>query len=155
MSELPAEAWLPEDWQERWRPCSLHTAYEVSDHGRVRRIGRSAVLRPAVTDRGYVKLSLGRRLQPYVHHLVATAFHGPRPGLAFDVDHDDRDRTNNWAVNLRWMRFGENRARVRWAGRTASGVLWANPDHVADEDAGLMAAVELAEWAEQNKAAGW
>jgi len=36
-----------------------------------------------------------------VHRLIAEAFH-PNPGFKPEVDHIDRDRSNNFASNLRW-----------------------------------------------------
>jgi hypothetical protein len=97
---------------EVWRVVARAPLYEVSSHGRVRRIG-GRVLRDQPSGAGYRKVHLGRRCQALVHALVAEAFHGPRPP-GHDVDHKDWDRTHNHASNLRWLPAPEN--RCRWAG---------------------------------------
>lgn len=102
---------------ETWRPVARQPAYEVSDLGRVRRIQSGRILKPTQNFSrggrrpGYYKVSLGRKTQAYVHQLVCEAFHGPAPAQ-HDADHEDFDRANNTAANLRWMPMREN--RMRW-----------------------------------------
>ena len=99
---------------ERWLPVpGYEGVYEVSDLGRVRsmdrldsrgRKRRGRVLSPRKTTRDHRSISLclnavSRSFQ--VHHLVLTAFVGPRPeGL--EGCHWDDDPTNNCLSNLRW-----------------------------------------------------
>lgn len=54
--------------------------------------------------------SLGKRKfkNYFVHILVCTAFHGPRPSPRHQVDHINRDRWDNRPENLRWVTPHEN-----------------------------------------------
>lgn len=66
----------------------------------------------------YRRVQLGRRREYTVHALVALAFHGPRPP-GMDVCHNNGDRFDNRADNLRYATRGEN---VREGIRHAKGV---------------------------------
>lgn len=105
---------------EEWREVPGFEAYSVSSLGRVMRnapgksttAGRILSAKARRRD-GYrpVVLSLGARgknRQALVHHLVAEAFHGPKPTPEHCVAHNDGDPTNNRADNLRWATHAEN-----------------------------------------------
>lgn len=87
--------------------------YHVRDNGAVCRLRiEGARLRPldekwtfgrADKNVGYMFVSSIR-----VHHIVATAFHGPRPSKDHVVDHIDTNRRNNRPENLRWVTRTEN-----------------------------------------------
>ena len=87
--------------------------YRVRDNGAVLRRRRDhAPLRPldekwtfgrADKKVGYMFISSIR-----VHHIVATAFHGPQPSNEHVVDHIDTNRRNNRPENLRWVTRTEN-----------------------------------------------
>jgi hypothetical protein len=87
--------------------------YRVRDNGAILRRRRDrARLRPldekwtfgrADKKVGYMFVSSTR-----VHHIVATAFHGPQPSKAHVVDHVDTNRRNNRSENLRWVTRLEN-----------------------------------------------
>jgi hypothetical protein len=91
--------------EERWRdhPDGVHV---VSERGRVARLLK--------VDRAhrYPRVSIpGAKV--YVHHLVAAAWHGPRPDGALVLHHDD-DPLNPTAINLRYGDHAENAAdRIR------------------------------------------
>ncbi len=98
---------------ERWRLIRDFPAYEVSDHGRVRRItpsrgGPSMVgrpLRPGNTGGGYQMVALYSdlgRFQLKVHRLVLEAFVGPPPPGMPHCAHGDGNPANNRLENLRW-----------------------------------------------------
>lgn len=96
---------------EIWKPViGWESLYEVSDNGRVRRIGSKAPLRPSVhpkTRRHSVSLcDTPRRLCAQVHRLVAAAFIGPANGL--QVNHIDGNCENNAATNFEYVTPGEN-----------------------------------------------
>lgn len=81
--------------------------YEVSDLGRVRSLmmngkRRELILAPRPTKRGYLRVTLGRRRDVYIHRLVAAAFIGCCPE-DHAVNHKDADKTNNAASNLEYV----------------------------------------------------
>lgn len=140
---------------ERWLPIARFPAYEVSSHGRVRRIGAKEPLVGGRTNRGYRKYNFGRGPggQPYAHQLVAEAFLGERPKPSCEPDHRDWDKDHNCAANLKWLEKRDN--CVRWKARVSGRNVWATPDE-PDEDAGEpMQPAELDEWAGQMQASGW
>ena len=102
-----------------WRPIAEFPRYEVSSDGQVRRVLPTKgsrvglVLRPFVTNVGYpcVALRDGKRAHKRtIHKLVCTAFHGPPPSDQHEVAHNDGDRSNPRANNLRWATRQENMA---------------------------------------------
>lgn len=115
------ESWLPvPEW---------NGIYEISDHGRVRRIAPRRgsknpprlkgdtqinvapmrIVKPLVKD-GYpnVCLTYGDRIAwRTVHALVAGAFLSRRPSAAHTVNHIDGDKLNNDVTNLEWATHRE------------------------------------------------
>lgn len=95
------------------------SSYEVSNFGRVRSLRRRTargwrggrILKASAQGKqGYhiVGLSLnGSVRMRYVHHLVAEAFHGPRP-VGLVVRHLDGNPANNRATNLVYGTYEEN-----------------------------------------------
>lgn len=122
---------IPSIMVELWLPVQgWEGAYEVSNHGRVRSLDRivsiskspvpgyplqqrwpGKILRTPASKNGYPMVSFTRmggvHQYRYVHELVATAFHGPRPPN-LEVCHYDGVRTNCCAWNLRWDTRKEN-----------------------------------------------
>lgn len=113
-------------FREEWKPVvGFEGWYEVSSHGRVRRVrpGRNTragkILKPTVAKIGYETTYLSKgegarltRKRHYVHRLVAAAFIGPcRPGLT--VNHIDADKLNNRPWNLEYVTQPEN-AKHAW-----------------------------------------
>ena len=99
---------------EEWRPVvGYEGLYEVSSLGRVRRMlkrGRAPKTLVPVLRGGRYRVSLCREgvsTQAKIAHLVAAAFHGPRPD-GFDVAHNDGDALNDSASNLRYATRREN-----------------------------------------------
>ena len=96
---------------ETWKAVvGFEGIYEVSDHGRVRRVapsvnGHQPGLKKLFTeDRGYKQTALydrGRMRQVMVHVLVLEAFIGPRPPGMQGCHYDDNP-SNNHLSNLRW-----------------------------------------------------
>lgn len=110
---------------EHWRPVpGWEGFYAVSDHGRVRsehrvilqtngirRIVRERILRPAPDAHGHLHLMLFRNgcgTTFKVHHLVLSAFVGPRPP-GMDGLHWDDVPDNNMLSNLRYGTPSDNR----------------------------------------------
>lgn len=115
---------------EEWRAVvGWEGVYEVSDHGRVRRIKAASGTQPGkilvcpAGKRGYPVLYMfdkDRRGRGFVHALVMAAFVGPRPeGL--HVNHLDSDRGNNRLSNLEYVTPKENTQHAKRAGRLRGG----------------------------------
>jgi hypothetical protein len=106
---------------EEFRPVKGWPGYYVSSHGRVYSTSKPGrLLKPWGVGHklSYLVVKLyrddgngGREFQKRkVAHLVAFAFHGPRPS-GHDIDHIDADTKNNRADNLRYLTITENRGQ--------------------------------------------
>lgn len=98
--------------RELWK-CVPETRglYEVSDRGRVRRVG-GRVLRPQTQSRGYkfVTLSVdGESRQRLIHRLVLLAFRGPAPE-GMEAAHANGARHDCRLANLAWKTPKQNAA---------------------------------------------
>lgn len=96
---------------ETWRNApDYEGTYEVSSLGRVRRVDTGNTLALSPRPSGYLSVNLslkGKATRKSVHRLVARAFHGePEEGQV--VCHNDGDKTNNRAENLRFDTVSEN-----------------------------------------------
>src|SRR5210317_26130 len=94
---------------EVWRPVPIPEVahlYQVSNHGEVKNIRTQRILKGSSDKDGYREICIHVRSMGYkkyfrVHRLVAGAFI-PMVERMDQVDHIDRDRTNNNVNNLRW-----------------------------------------------------
>lgn len=113
---------------EQWRSVvGYEGLYEVSDHGRVRRLGRRASKRGGATvlaachSRRYVCVCLCAANVSHtvnVHRLVASAFIA-NPDQRPEVNHKDGNKHNNRADNLEWVTKAENEAHAMLTGLKA------------------------------------
>jgi hypothetical protein len=100
-----AETWRPVVGYEGW--------YEVSDHGRVRRVRGATAghIRAVDVGRfGYCSVGLwknGHKKRAFIHSLVLEAFVGSRPAK-HTCNHKDGDKANNRPSNLEWVTMGAN-----------------------------------------------
>lgn len=99
---------------ERWRIHPGFPAYEISNQGRVRRIGCGHGAVPGRIlkaypnpDTGYLSVQLGRGHRRTVHSLVLEAFVGACPDGRV-ARHLDEVKSNNSLGNLRWGTYSEN-----------------------------------------------
>lgn len=111
---------------EEWKPIEGYEGlYEISNFGRVKRIGRieyvegfngylrnkkEMILKPKVHNRGYLQISLyknNKMKNAYIHRLVAQAFI-PNPNNYSSVNHKDEEKTNNHVSNLEWCTIAYN-----------------------------------------------
>lgn len=106
---------------EIWRPVSVPYAYEVSDHGRVRRSGAEHVLKGTPGNHGYPCVRLSRKSQVrehLIHRLVFEAFVGPIPEK-MTINHIDGIKTNNRVENLELATKAANNAHALRLGLNA------------------------------------
>lgn len=125
--------------EEVWKPIpGSGWRHEVSNLGRVRswvRRGDNRItkderphLLTPTSAREYLKVFLrinGEARQILVHHLVAEAFVGPRPG-GMDCAHLDGNPHNNEASNLKWVTKRENESHKFQHGTKIQGELCYN-----------------------------
>ena len=111
---------------EEWRDVKGYKGkYMVSNIGRVkslnyRNTGKEGIMKPQDNGHGYLQVELckdGKREQPLVHVLVATAFL-ENPDNLPEVNHKDEDKANNCVENLEWcdraynLNYGTRNKRI-------------------------------------------
>ena len=105
--------------RERWRVVSLNDAYEVSNHGKVRRIDTGRILAATPRRNGYISVPLampdGHTKRFYAHRLVAIEFCGGIPD-GREINHINFCRHDNRADNLEVVTRLENSAHSKRAG---------------------------------------
>jgi hypothetical protein len=88
---------------------ALNSKYEVSNFGRVRNSSTLQVLKLDCNNRGYFKFRTSRPVMRrfFIHRLVAQHFLS-NPENKPQVNHIDKDKSNNHHSNLEWVTMQEN-----------------------------------------------
>ena len=89
-----------------WKEIEGYENYHVFEDGRVWSCINNMFLKPYDTGHGYLQVGLNGKMKR-IHRLVGEAFI-PNPENKPQIDHIDRDRTNNHISNLRWATQQEN-----------------------------------------------
>ena len=98
---------------ETWVPAYGWPEYAVSSWGRIRRDDN--ILKPAITH-GYQFVTLSSKgcAKPVrIHKLVLLSFYGTAPFEGAICAHNDGNKLNNRASNLRWASLAENSADMK------------------------------------------
>lgn len=102
--------------KEVWKSIPGYRDYEASSLGRIREKESQKVLKRTLHYDNYLGVTLksGRTKNPWIHKLVALAFHGEPLGIDDPVvDHLDECTWNDRADNLEWISRQENIRRWR------------------------------------------
>lgn len=109
-----------------WKTCVRFPAFEVSEHGDVRRISTGKRVSGKMDRDCYVRYILrdadGVRVDIAAHRLVLETFVGPPPSKDHVVAHGDASRLHCHFTNLRWATVQENHDDRVFHGNSPAGV---------------------------------
>lgn len=113
---------------ELWKIIDGFDDYEISTYGRVRSMKHKSprILKIRKDGCGYVQVVLckqGLEFSKKVHRLVATHFLDNLEGKE-QIDHIDRDVSNNHITNLRWVTRSENMLNTKRHFHETYGIRW-------------------------------
>ena len=93
--------------------------YLIHNDGRVENKTTGRILKPRLGTSKYLEVRLGKNApNRTIHRLVAEAYI-PNPHHLPQVDHKDRNKTNNNIENLRWVNNSQNSSN-----RKLKGSIW-------------------------------
>lgn len=119
--------------EEEWRVLKEFPDYAASSFGRIKRIRidkrnhrlTNETLIPGLSETGYEQVCLvkeiGGSVTKRVNRIICAAFHGPSPEGCPHAAHNDGNKRNNAASNLRWATCVENESDKRVHGTAAIG----------------------------------
>ena len=89
-----------------WKEIAEFAGYSVSEDGYVMN-AKGKIMKPRTNNKGYSVVSLYKNKKHHtllLHRIIATAFiPNDDPELKDEIDHIDKDRSNNSIQNLRWI----------------------------------------------------
>ena len=95
---------------EEFKKIDGYDNYEISNLGNVRNTDTGRVFKPCKNRDGYLHVCLsknGTQKDFRIHRLIALYFI-PNPDNLREIDHIDRNKTNNSISNLRWISKSNN-----------------------------------------------
>ncbi len=104
---------------EEWRIIPEHPGYKVSNQGRVVNSITGVIRKLSNDGAGYKNISLNRKTKR-VHRLVMLSFSPLEDASKYQVNHLNRDRSDNRLTNLEWCTSSENLKHAFRNGRKAS-----------------------------------
>lgn len=97
------------------------TQYYITQNGDV--IRDNLTLKKSFNNIGYERIVLnvnGKKVHKLIHRMVAETYL-PNPNNLSEVDHIDRDKSNNNVFNLEWVTTEENKNRALRSGSIRKG----------------------------------
>jgi hypothetical protein len=105
-----------------WKTITTHPNYEVSDAGEVRNCKTGRVLKGILNQAGYLQIILCPGHNQYKIHRLVAMYHLENPENKPQIDHIDRNRSNNSIQNLRWATRSENQLNKDYYTRKKDGL---------------------------------
>lgn len=100
-----------EEWRIVTYPNIKPNTYEVSNHGRIRKISTKKYYTLIIDIHGYIRVNLsrtdGKRGASLLHRIVAFAFNEKLSNLDI-VNHIDSNKQNPYFKNLEWGNYSSN-----------------------------------------------
>ena len=93
-----------------WEDLRYHDNYEICSEfpHQIRKKETGRILKESIHQTGYLVVTLDGKTY-YKHRIIAEQFiPNDEPGLKLQVDHINRNRTDNHINNLRWVSISEN-----------------------------------------------
>jgi hypothetical protein len=110
---------------EIWDTVKGYENYKVSSKGRVYSAKSKKFLKPWMHKQGYHFVGLckdNKKKNHLIHGLVASTFYFIEDYDGYEIDHIDRDKTNNNLLNLRFCSRSENNLNKSLSTRNNSGL---------------------------------
>ena len=99
----------------QWKTVKGCDNYEVSNMGQIRNSSRGKMMSLSDNGRGYLRCRLRQNNEyqcVYIHRAVAQAFVTATSEDQNEVDHIDKDKSNNCVSNLRWATRSQNNSNI-------------------------------------------